>query len=213
MRVGARHGRATEQIGPFLATFTAYTDNPYLNYALPDDGATPSSAEVAALITAFEGRVRRPRLEYVSRLAPAVEPALLAAGFAVEDRLPLMICNRGEERAVVPPPGIAVVRPTTDAELFGLLAAQNEAYGGSAPEADAVEQLQTSLESGTMALLARVAGTGEVVGGGCAQFRRTTSARLPGSACAQHSAGVASRAHSRPSLYARPLQLVYEQHF
>ncbi len=103
MRIGASHGRATERIGPFLATFTAHTDNPYLNYALPDDGATPSSAQVAALMTAFAARSRRPRLEYVSRLAPAVEPALLAAGFAVEDRLPLMICNRGQVRAVALP--------------------------------------------------------------------------------------------------------------
>jgi len=166
MRISASHGRATERIGPFLATFTAHTDNPYLNYALPDDGATPSSVEVAALISAFEARSRRPRLEYVSRLAPAVEPALRAAGFAVEDRLPLMICNHGEERAVALPPEIEVLRPTTDADLFGLLAAQNEAYGGSPPEADDVAHLRTALGSGTIALLARVAVTGEAVGGG-----------------------------------------------
>ncbi len=166
MRVGASHGRATERIGPFLATFTAHTDNPYLSYALPDDGATPSSADIAALVAAFEARARRPRLEYVARLAPSVEPALLAASFAVEDRLPLMICNRGEERAVAPPIGIDLLLPTTDADLFGLLAAQNEAYGGSAPAAGDSERLRASIEAGQIAVLARVAAMGEVVGGG-----------------------------------------------
>ncbi|MBA3944512.1 MAG: GNAT family N-acetyltransferase [Herpetosiphonaceae bacterium] len=166
MRVGASHGRATERIGPFLATFTAHTDNPYLNYALPDDGATPSDEDVAALIVAFAARSRRPRLEYVSRLAPAVEPRLLAAGFMVEDQLPLMICERGEERAVASPAGIDIGLPTTDADLFGMIAAQNEAFGGAPPAADDVERLRASIEAGQIAVLARVVATGEVVGGG-----------------------------------------------
>jgi len=167
MRVGASHGRAVERIGPFLATFTTHSNNPYLNYAIPDDGATPSSVDVAALIAAFEARSRRPRLEYVARLAPAVEPALLAAGFTVEDRLPLMICDCGEEQAVALPLGIDVITPTSDAELFGLIAAQSEAYGGSAsPDVDEVERLRASIESGLIAMLARVAATGEVIGGG-----------------------------------------------
>ncbi|GAC1540033.1 MAG: GNAT family N-acetyltransferase [Herpetosiphon sp.] len=166
MRVTASQGRATERIGPFLATFTAHTDNPYLNYALPDDGSTPTSEEIAALIAAFDARSRRPRLEYVARLAPAVEPALVAAGFTVEDRLPLMICDRADAGAVAPPTGIDLLRPTTDAELFGMLAAQNEAYGASEPDTQAVERLRTSIEAGLIAMLARVTATGDVVGGG-----------------------------------------------
>src|SRR5919198_4606718 len=98
LRVAAPRGRDSERIGPFLATFNRDSDNPYLNYAIPDDGATPSADDVAALVNAYRARARKPRLEYVSSLAPAVEPALLAAGFEVEGRLPLMVYRGGEER-------------------------------------------------------------------------------------------------------------------
>jgi hypothetical protein len=37
IRGAARRGRQTERIGPFLATFTEDTDNPYLSYAIPYD--------------------------------------------------------------------------------------------------------------------------------------------------------------------------------
>ena len=40
LRHHAPRGRDTEQIGPFLATFTRDTTNPYLNYAIPDEGGT-----------------------------------------------------------------------------------------------------------------------------------------------------------------------------
>src|SRR5262245_28176907 len=90
LRVAAPRGREQKRIGPFLATFTADTDNPYLNYAIPDDGATPVQSDVAALVDAYGRRKRKPRLEYIASLAPAVEPVLRAAGFEVEGRLPLM---------------------------------------------------------------------------------------------------------------------------
>src|SRR4051812_20614552 len=93
LRGAASHGRVTKRIGPFLATFSPSSDNPYLNYAIPDDGAEPSSEDVAGLISAYEGRSRVPRLEYVHSLAPAVRDALLAAGFKVERYTPLMVCT------------------------------------------------------------------------------------------------------------------------
>jgi hypothetical protein len=77
LRVAASHQRDTERIGPFLATFSRANDNPFLNYAIPDDNATPTPADVAALIVAYEKRSRQPRLEYVSQLAPAVEGTLI----------------------------------------------------------------------------------------------------------------------------------------
>ena len=48
LRVAAPRGREHERIGPFLATFNVSTDNPYLNYAIPDDSATPDAGDVAA---------------------------------------------------------------------------------------------------------------------------------------------------------------------
>src|SRR5919198_928725 len=49
LRVAAPRGRDAERIGPFLATFNRDSDNPYLNYAIPDDGSTPSDDDVDSL--------------------------------------------------------------------------------------------------------------------------------------------------------------------
>lgn len=80
LRFAASKQRDTQQIGSFLATFNVDSDNPFLNYAIPDDNAIPSSADVNALISAYKQRLRIPRLEYITQLAPSVEGALLAAG-------------------------------------------------------------------------------------------------------------------------------------
>jgi GNAT superfamily N-acetyltransferase len=166
LRVAASRPRDTAQIGPFLATFTNANANPFLNYAIPEDGAIPSPADVAALINAYEQRSRIPRLEYVARLAPAVEDALLTAGFVVEGRLPLMICLPGSEQPLPVPAGIELIAPLTDAELLATAAVQNEAYGDPPPEPEAVVHMRANLAAGQIAILAGVAATGEPVGAG-----------------------------------------------
>ncbi len=67
--------------GRFSSVSTITTDNLFLNYAIPDDGAEPTNDEIGALIAAFANRRRRPRLEYVTP-SPGVERALATAGFA-----------------------------------------------------------------------------------------------------------------------------------
>jgi hypothetical protein len=91
LRVAAPRGRDHAKIGPFLATFNRETDNPYLNYAIPDEDAAPSGIDIDSLVEAYEARSRKPRLEYIPSIAPAAEPALLAYGFEVEYRTPPMI--------------------------------------------------------------------------------------------------------------------------
>ena len=59
LRHHAPRGRDTEQIGPFLATFTRDTANPYLNYAIPDEGGTATPDDVQALVDAYRARERR----------------------------------------------------------------------------------------------------------------------------------------------------------
>ena len=159
--------REREQIGPFLATFSPHSDNPFLNYAIPDDDANPSPDDVTALIAAYRRRGRKPRLEYLPGAAPNVEGALLAGGFTVEGRLPLMTCMAGQERDVPAPPGIELLVATEEPELFAALAVQDEAYGEPGPLTPAeMERVRGSVEAGSIYVLARDAATGEPAGAG-----------------------------------------------
>ncbi|MEH2337512.1 GNAT family N-acetyltransferase [Nostoc sp.] len=117
-------------------------------------------------IAAYESRGRKPRLEYVASLAPAVEEALVAAAFTVEGRLPLMICTPGSEQLLPVPPDIELIVPVSDAQMLATVTVQNEAYGESAPSPEDGKRLGNSLAAGGIAVLARVAATGEPAGAG-----------------------------------------------
>jgi GNAT superfamily N-acetyltransferase len=165
LRHHAPRGRDTEHIGPFLATFTRDTKNPYLNYAIPADDAAATAADVAALVAAYRARDRKPRLEYIPSLAPAIEPALLEAGFEIEGRLPLMTFV--EEAELTAPEGIELVAPATDEEYRGAAMAQWEAYAESEPlPASAGDGLRRTAETGGVVVLARAAATGDLAGAG-----------------------------------------------
>lgn len=166
LRGAAARGRDTERIGPFLATFDSARDHPFLNYAIPDDGAQPSAAEVEALAEAYAGRGLTPRLEYLPGVAPDVEDALRAAGFEAEGRLPLM--TRPRDRVVEPPhpEGVELLMPRTDEELVRATAAQSDAFGGPPPSGADVERLREMIVSGGIAVAARELATGAIVGAG-----------------------------------------------
>lgn len=166
LRHSASRHRETVTIGPFLATFTPTSPNPFLNYAIPAADATPTPAEIAALEEAFRQRERIPRLEYIPTLAPTVEGALLRAGFTVESRFPLMICSAEQLVEVPTPDGIEIVAPTSDEELYQMKLAQNEAYGEGPPSQEDVQRFRQFLADGGIAMLARDAATGEPAGGG-----------------------------------------------
>ena len=166
LRGAATRGRETERIGPFLATFDLASDNPFLNYAIPDDGAQPSAAEVQALAEAYSRRDLWPRLEYLPSTAPEVEDALSAAGFEAEGRLPLMIRPSGR---IVDPPrleGVELLTPSTDEELRGATAAQSEAFGGPPLSGANAERMRSTIASGGIAIAARELATGTIVGAG-----------------------------------------------
>lgn len=177
LRRAASRGRDTQHIGPLLATFTSQNTNPFLNYAIPDEDASPSPEDIASLIAAYQQRQCIPRVEYIPQAAPAVEPALLAAGFCVEERMPLMICSPEQLQPPLLPSGIELLTPRTDGEILALLTAQNEAYGEAAlPGSDEVRRSRTFLEAGGIAVLARDSLTGAAVGGGMCNvpFDQTT---------------------------------------
>jgi len=164
IRVDACRSRDVERIGPFVATFNRDDPNPFLNYAIPEAGARPSGADVGALVAAYRQRRRKPRLEYLPLLAPAVERTLKAARFEVEARLPLMTCVSPRGTAV---DGIDLLAATSEDDYRAVAAVQWEAYEeqGAVPQR-VVDGLRRSAEAGGVVLLARDAATGEPAGAG-----------------------------------------------
>lgn len=159
----------TEQVGPFLATFSAGSTNPFLNYAIPEDGAIPSPSDVDAVVRAYRDRGLLPRVEFLMDTAPEAETALRAAGWSLERRIPVMLCPPGSAVALSTPAGIELLTPRTDEELLGMVDSQNEAFGvPSASEID-VTSARERLRAGGFAVLARDAVTGESAGGGVAE--------------------------------------------
>jgi len=170
MRRAAAAGRRTEQVGPFLATFSPGSTNPFLNYAIPDDGARPSRSDVDRLTGTYERLDLLPRVEFLVDTAPDASDALLAAGWSVERRIPVMLCPPGSVVMPAVPAGIELVVPSRDDEFHGLLAAQWEAFDQPVNvSADDVAKAGDRLRAGGFAVLARDAVTGEAAGGGVAE--------------------------------------------
>src|SRR5688500_8693858 len=169
MRTAAAAGRATEQVGPFLATYSPDSTNPFLNYAIPDDGARPSSSDVDNLVAAYQRRELLPRVEFLVDTAPEAEAALLTAGWSVERRIPVMLCPPGSAAKPPAPAGVELVVPESDDEILGMLNAQHEAFGGPAASAADVAKTRDRLLAGGFAVLARDAVTGAAAGGGSAE--------------------------------------------
>ena len=155
-----------ERCGPFHVGFDADSDLVYLNYAVPEVGAAPSAADVAALVAVFEARGRLPRLEFAPGGAPLVEAALSTAGFTVQERLPFMVMGVGGLAPVAAAADVEVVvltEESSDEELRGACLAQAEAFSdldGAGDLSGAVAGLRASLERGGSSVLARgAAGT------------------------------------------------------
>lgn len=166
LRIASAEGRDVERIGPFQASFSRSSTNPFVNYAIPDDGASPSSDDVRSLVEAYRKRDRRPRLEYCANLAPGVEGALISAGFQPEMRTPLMVCAKGAHRKVRVPDGLEIFSPNLDEDLGALGRAQSQAFGEPPPPVDQeARRLRESLDRGDKMLAARFSG-GPCIGGG-----------------------------------------------
>jgi ribosomal protein S18 acetylase RimI-like enzyme len=170
MRRAAADGRMLEQVGPFLATFSPDSTNPFFNYAIPDDGAQPSRSDVDDLNSAYVRRELLPRVEFMAETAPEVEHALLAAGWSLERRIPVMLCPPGSASPVPAPAGVELVVPDTEDEVRAMLAAQYEAFGEppQVPDSEVAKTLDR-LRSGGFAVLARDSVTGEPAGAGVAE--------------------------------------------
>ncbi|MDQ2706956.1 MAG: GNAT family N-acetyltransferase [Actinomycetota bacterium] len=153
-------------VGSFLVSIDEHDAGLFRNYAVPDDGAVPSALEVDRLVSFFREHGRTPRLEYLPGLSPAVEPALLAAGFVPERRLPVMTCPPSETASSPNPAGIELTLALTDDQLRLVAQAQNEAYGQAETTDPDVARLHGTLDRGGLVGLAVDSSTGHSVGGG-----------------------------------------------
>lgn len=156
----------TVEVGPFVIGWDPSTDSRFINYATPRIDAVITASDVVALVTAFRAIDRVPRLEYVTSCAPTLEKQLLQAGFAVEARHEYLTCTPGSLALAAVPKGFEIAEPATDEEWAGVVAAQNEAFGGEpvATPAD-VARLRRTQESGGVVMFARAV-DGFYVGGG-----------------------------------------------
>lgn len=208
LRHAAMRQREVHHSGPFLATFTAHSNNPFLNYAIPDQDAAPSPEDIVSLIGIFQQRSRIARLEYIPSLAPAVEPALIAAGFTVEERMPLMVCTR--ERFSSPPlsSGVELLVPRSEDEIRSLIKAQNEAYGEANAEigSEDIQRQHAFQASRGISLLARDNTTGDAIGGGSVNvpYNQTAELTSVGVRAAYRRRGIAA------ALTAHLVQLAWE---
>ena len=169
VRKTAPRGRATEQVGPFLATYSPGTAHPMLNYAIPDDGAKPTAAEIDALTEAYRRRDLLPRLEYFTDVAPDLENLLVGAGYALERRVALMTCTASGFADHAAPSGYAVREPESAEDYRRMRSAQNRAYGEPAEVTEEeTERAKKSKAAGVTSVLAEDLTTDEVVAGGVA---------------------------------------------
>jgi len=160
--VGAMHERiqrylrdrvAAEREAVPAGAFTLYLhpteDHPFLNYAIPNEGAEPDDG--AALAAAAGERGLMPRVEAVQPCAPWVRDM---PGYEVEEELRLMAT---EAPVALDSPAEIVVVSKGSPEVAGLLRAQMAAFGEAPPSDELIERWDGR------AVAARV--DGEVVGG------------------------------------------------
>jgi GNAT superfamily N-acetyltransferase len=137
LREMAAQGREVVTAAPFTAYLDRGNDLRYLNYAVPDAGATApwDPAAIEALAAACAERARLPRLEVVERCWPGLVDALTEAGFTIEGRYAGMTCVPAGLRDAPPPAGVTVAVETpdaTDERIRARLEAQRAAFSGAA---------------------------------------------------------------------------------
>ncbi|MFC4905994.1 GNAT family N-acetyltransferase [Actinomadura gamaensis] len=174
------------RVGPFTAKIDPDDPDLPFNHAVPDDGAVPTPADVAALVAAFRARSRVPRLEYIPRAAPEVEPVLLAAGFTPEGRYPLLVCPPSQVTDVPLDPSLRVdlVPASATDDLWAVARVTNAAFDAPPPaDHDLARMLRLLAEDGLIAA-ARDTATGEIVGAGQLLAPRAGVAEVAGIATA-----------------------------
>ncbi|WP_031096517.1 GNAT family N-acetyltransferase [Streptomyces sp. NRRL S-15] len=154
------------RVGPFTVRHNPGWELKFANYAIPDRDAEPGAQDIADLVAAFREHDRLPRLEFLPSWAPAVEPALLAAGFTVENRAPVLACAPDDLLAPKPVDGLRIAEPVTDAEFTSAAAVQHTGFGGEGgPDDGEIAWLRGATAGGGVSALATVSGRPAGAGG------------------------------------------------
>lgn len=113
LRAAAVAGKDVVTAGPFLVALHPTSDRFWGSVAVPSDGIDPDAVNagaVAAVRGAFAARGRVPRFEFVPALAPGLDDRLVALGFVVEHRVPLLGCPPERLAEVAVPAGVTLER-------------------------------------------------------------------------------------------------------
>jgi ribosomal protein S18 acetylase RimI-like enzyme len=178
LRAAAADGRERRTAGCFDAFLDPRREAPFTNYAIPRDGCRPAPEDVRELVAAFESAHRMPRLEYLPATAPAAEAALLAAGFEVELRTPVMTCTPQQLQHAPSPATLERLNAISPPDVVrAMIHVQQRAFG------DEPDPGEPGLLKLPIAVAARV--EGEVVGGGMALAVDKGTTELVGIAVAE----------------------------
>lgn len=122
-------------VGAFLCRFDPDLSMPALNYAIPADGALPTSAELDELHAAFAERGRTPRFEFVPSRSPGLAAILEEHGYTVSHRGRMMAT---ETVADLPTPeGVTIVDALDEDTWYAAAAVQFPAFGEELPDREA----------------------------------------------------------------------------
>ena len=136
VQASVRAVNAAERDAIEAGSFTLYrsrkSDHPYLNYAVPNAG-TVGWEGIDALRAAFAGHGLGPRLEFVAECAPGLEEALVADGFELQGRYPVMTLPAQDLREVPAPEGVVIARVLEGGDVRTLLQTAAEAFGDDGP--------------------------------------------------------------------------------
>jgi ribosomal protein S18 acetylase RimI-like enzyme len=141
LNVLAASDREHVRVGPFDAYVDHVRSPKYYSFALPepDSGAAELAAALPALREAYASRGRNARTEHIEALCPALEEVLLADGWVLSERMPVMVCT--PDRFVRPPVpeglNVQLLDGMSSEELVtGFLTAQRIAFKDESPITD-----------------------------------------------------------------------------
>lgn len=183
LRRTAAHQRKVVMCGPFRLHVDTVSPSPVLNYAIPEDGASPSPGDVTALLRAFRALELTPALEYLPALSPEAEAPLVAAGLGIHARIPVMTLPSTALVDIPPPAGVGIVTAdarTLDATLARIFTVQVAAFGDLMPRAverGEIERMRRTASEGAVAFAYT---GGEIIAGGVALAVRDGFSELAG---------------------------------